>query len=120
MRVTGLVVAAALSIGVAAFPASAVAVPKQEPPSTEELASIGCLVAGTATAALVGTFGIMTMSATGGAAAAYSAEALPILGAAFAAGCGVGVMAAPGAAWIIDHFFGEPDDDAVEIAVSGD
>ncbi len=106
MRVTVLALGAALSIGIASFPnpgmaASRISPGGYTPPSSEQLASIGCIVAGTATAALVGTIGAMGVAATGGGAAVYSVDALPILGAAFAAGCGVGMMAAPGAAWLI-------------------
>lgn len=53
---------------------------------------------------MVGTAGMVAVAATGGAAAPYANAALPVLGKAFAAGCGVGVMAAPGAAWLIDHY----------------
>ena len=108
MRVAALVMAFALGIGIAVFPnagraASPTAPSTYVPPSEQQLASIGCIVAGTATVAVVGTVGVMGVAAGGGAAAVYSADALPILGAAFAAGCGVGMMAAPGAAWLIDQ-----------------
>jgi hypothetical protein len=108
MRVAALTLGVALSVGAMSFPntgmaASPGASGRYTPPTAEQMASIGCIVAGTATAALVGTVGAMSVAATGGSAAAYSIEALPILGAAFAAGCGVGMMAAPGAAWLLGH-----------------
>jgi hypothetical protein len=74
------------------------------PPSHEETASIGCITAGTAAAILAGAFGAFTIPATGGASAGYATLVLPVLGTAFAAGCGIGLMAAPGAAWVLDHF----------------
>ncbi len=106
MRVAGLTMAVALSIGVASFPGKGMAASPEPhssytPPTAEQMASIGCIVAGTATAALVGTVGAMGVAASGGSAAIYSIEALPVLGAAFAAGCGVGMMAAPGATWLL-------------------
>lgn len=73
-------------------------------PTKEQLSSLGCLVAGSVAAVAVGAAGMATLAVTGGAAAGYSNLALPVLGTAFAAGCGVGVMAAPGAAWLIDHY----------------
>lgn len=73
-------------------------------PSKEELASIGCLATGSAAAAAVGAFGLVALTATGGAAATYANAALPMMGAAFAAGCSVGALVAPGASWLIEHY----------------
>lgn len=108
MRVAALIMAFALGVGIAGFPnagraASPAAPSTYVPPSEQQLASIGCIVAGAATAAVVGSVGVMGVAASGGTAAVYSVDALPILGAAFAAGCGIGMMAAPGAVWLIDQ-----------------
>ncbi len=73
------------------------------PPSREEMAGIGCITAGAAAAMAAGAVGVVALAASGGAAASYANLALPVLGTAFAAGCGVGVLAAPGASWLIDH-----------------
>jgi hypothetical protein len=74
------------------------------PPTREEMAGIGCITAGTAAAMAAGAVGVLAIAVSGGAAAAYTNFALPVLGTAFAAGCGVGVLAAPGAAWLVDHY----------------
>jgi hypothetical protein len=105
MRVTGLAVALALCIGVASFPNAGMAASSMpaESPSEQQLASLGCIVAGTATAALVGTVGVMGAASTGGTAAIATPEALALMGAAFTAGCGVGMLAGPGAAWLIER-----------------
>lgn len=72
-------------------------------PSREEMASIGCITFGAAAALATGAAGIIVLAFSGGGAASYANLALPVLGTAFAAGCGVGVLAAPGGAWLFDH-----------------
>ncbi len=102
-----LAVAIALTVMLAAAPAFAQPGSSPDdhlPPDKEELAGIGCMAAGTAAAVAAGTLGLITVAATGGVAASYANLALPVLGTAFAAGCGVGVLAAPGAAWLIEHY----------------
>ena len=78
--------------------------PDHVPPNQEELASLGCITLGTVAVLATGATGVVVLAATGGAAAAYGNLTLPVLGTAFAAGCGVGILAGPGAAWLIEHF----------------
>jgi hypothetical protein len=108
-----LATAAVMTLMVAGEPAAAQARPSQlaqseseihPGPSKDELAGLGCLAAGSAAVVAVGAVGMATIAATGGVAASYANVAMPILGTAFAAGCGVGVLAAPGAAWLFDHY----------------
>jgi hypothetical protein len=87
-----------------AFAQPGSALDEHVPPNKDEMAGIGCMAAGTAAAIAAATLGVMTVAVTGGAAASYANLALPVVGTAFAAGCGVGVLAAPGAAWLVDHY----------------
>jgi hypothetical protein len=73
------------------------------PPNREETAGIGCMTFGAAAVMAASAVGVAALAASGGAAAAYANLALPVLGTAFAAGCAVGAIAAPGAAWLTDH-----------------
>lgn len=77
------------------------AIAEVTPPDKEELASIGCILAGMTSAGLVGA---ATIFYTGGAAALSPSTSLTVLGTTFAAGCGVGMLVAPGVAWAFREY----------------
>lgn len=85
-------------------------------PSQEEAAGLGCIAFGSAAMFVVGAMGVASGAVAGGAAA--PGIALPVLGTAFAAGCGVGVIAGPGAVYLVNRyiFHIHPELDGEEVA----
>ena len=65
--------------------------------TTTEMQSLACLGAGTVSTTTATVLGILSP---------LEALSLPVIAAAFAAGCGVGAVAAPGIHWLARNFGG--------------
>jgi len=98
-RFVAAAVTAAVLASAPAAGAQEPAIDSVDPPiSTTELQSLSCLGTGSLTAGWAAVLVILSP---------LEALSAPVIAAAFAAGCGVGAVAAPGVRWLIRYVKGE-------------